>query len=88
MSHKHAKKERRMSGDNNKGITQPQSMPPVQAQILISFHSEQMVSVQGPTDAKLFFFMIAQAVASMGQRCEYKEQSPIVKVPAGARIVG
>lgn len=75
-----------MSGDNHKGI-QPTNIPPIQAQIQINFHGGQMVSVQGPTDARLFFFMIAQAIASMGQRCEYKEQSPIVKVPAGTRIV-
>lgn len=76
-----------MSGDNHKGIATPQAIPPVQAQIVINYHGGQMVSVTGPTDVKLFFFMIGQAVASMGQRCEYKEQSPIVKVPVGSRIV-
>lgn len=87
MSHKQAKRERHMSGDNHKGAVQPQPIPPIQVQIVINFHGGQMVSVQGPTDPKLFFFMIGQAIASMGQRCEYKEQSPIVKVPVGTRIV-
>jgi hypothetical protein len=86
MLHKQAK-ERRKVNDNgdNKGVIPP-NLSPVQAQILINFHGNNMVTVQGPTNAQLFFFMIGQAVASMGRRCKYEEASPIIQVPPGARI--
>lgn len=85
MSHKQAKKERCMSG-NNKPNT-PNSMPPVQAQIKINYHGEDIFTVEAIPNIPLMFLMLGKAIASVGSRCKIKEQSPIVQVPPGARIV-
>lgn len=88
MPHKQSKKERRVSNDNNK---QPhpmnQQLPPVQAQVIISFHGNNIVTSNFPTNIALTMFMIGQTLALLGQKCELKEQSPIIPVPPGARVV-
>jgi len=84
MSHKRAKKERKM-GSNNQG--QPPQLPPIQAQVVINYHGGEIISIQGIPNIPLMFVMLGKAIASIGSRCQIKEQSPIMQVPPGARIV-
>jgi hypothetical protein len=69
-----------------KSINQGQ-LPPVQARIVINYYEGEIISVQGIPDVPLMFVMLGKAIASIGSRCQIAEQSPIVQVPPGARIV-
>ena len=62
-------------------------LPPIQAQIVINYHGGEIISVQGIPNVPLMFVMLGKAIASIGSRCQIKEQSPIMQVPPGARIV-
>jgi len=76
-----------MSGDNNKPIhPMNQELPPIQATITINYHGGQIVTSNFPTNIALTMFMMGQMMALLGSKCEFKEQSPIVTLPPGARI--
>lgn len=81
MSHKQAKQERRMANVDNPNT------PSIKAQIVINWYGGDQFSVAGIPDVPLMFLMLGKAIASIGGQCQLKEQSPIVKVPPGARIV-
>ena len=70
-----------MSNNNNPNIS------PIKAQVVINWHGGDQFSVAGIPDVPLMFLMLGKAIASIGGQCQLKEQSPIVKVPPGARIV-
>jgi hypothetical protein len=81
MSHKQAKQERKMTNNGSPNA------PSIKAQIVINWHGGDQFSVAGIPDVPLMFLMLGKAIASIGSQCQLKEQSPIVKVPPGARIV-
>jgi hypothetical protein len=71
---------------NNNRDQAPQ-LPPIQAQVVINYHGEEIISVQGIPNIPLMFVMLGKAIASIGSRCQIAKQSPIVQVPPGTRIV-
>jgi len=77
-----------MSGDNNKPIhPMNQQLPPIQATITINFHGDQIVSSSFPTNIALTMFMTGQFLELLGSKCEFKEQSPIMTLPPGAKLI-
>jgi hypothetical protein len=78
-----------MSNDNNKQPIHPmnQELPPIQATITINFHGQNIVTSQFPTNIALTLFMAGQFLALLGPKCEFKEQSPIVTLPKGAKLI-
>jgi len=74
--------------DNTKPIhPMNQQLPPIQAQITINFHGNNVVTSNFPTNIALTLFMIGQTLALLGSKCEFKEESPIVTLPKGAKLI-
>lgn len=79
MSHKQAKEERKMVNLD--------TLPPIQMQLVINFHQGGQVTAQFPTNIGLAMHMIAETLKMIGSKCEFKEPSPILQVPPGAKLV-